>query len=464
MKKWKITGVLLLCLVLIGITACNPLGEAEEVEQLVEVVRGDLTVSISGSGNIEAVSEAELTFASGGRVEEIFIEEGDGVSRGEILARLDTDDLALAKTQAEVALTKARLALTQAQLAQQTAEYNLKTTQDKQSPLELVLFNARIDVKTAKQYRDETQNIYTWPEIEVAQKEVDRWKAYVDYVVEQNLPAATVTYAQARLTAAEGTLDAMINSYDTEDVAIAKLKLEAKEMAEAQAQKDIDELAEEIALKELEVASAKDSVEPARQSIALARESLDQAQKNLDETTITAPFDGVIASVSAEEGDTVTATMTIVHMVNPSSMELTVELDEIDIPAVQPGQETIITFDALPDDGFTGSVITILPVPKEVSGVVLYDVKIKLDVPEGSGIRIGMSADADIIIDRRSDVLLVPDRAIEKDDQGNPVVKIVIDEEITDRPVVTGISDGFDTEIISGLSEGETVIETRIKR
>jgi len=464
MKKWKITGVLLLCLVLIGITACNPLGEAEEVEQLVEVVRGDLTVSISGSGNIEAVSEAELTFASGGRVEEIFIEEGDGVSRGEILARLDTDDLALAKTQAEVALTKARLALTQAQLAQQTAEYNLKTTQDKQSPLELVLFNARIDVKTAKQYRDETQNIYTWPEIEVAQKEVDRWKAYVDYVVEQNLPAATVTYAQARLTAAEGTLDAMINSYDTEDVAIAKLKLEAKEMAEAQAQKDIDELAEEIALKELEVASAKDSVEPARQSIALARESLDQAQKNLDETTITAPFDGVIASVSAEEGDTVTATMTIVHMVNPSSMELTVELDETDIPAVQPGQETIITFDALPDDGFTGSVITILPVPKEVSGVVLYDVKIKLDVPEGSGIRIGMSADADIIIDRRSDVLLVPDRAIEKDDQGNPVVKIVIDEEITDRPVVTGISDGFDTEIISGLSEGETVIETRIKR
>ena len=464
MKKWKITGIILTGLVLTGLTACNPLGEAEEVEELVEVVRGDLIVSISGSGNIEAVSEVELTFASGGRVEEIFIEDGDEVSRGEILARLDTDNLALAKTQAEVALTKARLALTQAQLAQQTAEYNLNTTQDKKSPLELALLNAQIDVKTAKQYLDETKNIYTWPEIEVSQKEVDRWKAYVDYVVEQNLPAATVTYAQARLAAAEGTLDAMINSYDTEDVAIAKLKLEAKEMAEAQALKDIDELTEEIALKELQVASAKDSIEQAWQSVALARESLDQARKNLDEATITAPFDGVIASVSAEEGDTVTTVMTIVHMVNTSSMKLTVEVDEIDIPEVALGQETIITFDALPDDEFTGSVVTILPVPKEVSGVVLYDVKIKLDVPEGSGIRVGMSADADIIIDRRSDILLVPDRAIEKDDQGNSVVKIVIDEEITDRPVVTGISDGFDTEIISGLSEGETVIETRIKR
>jgi len=464
MRRWKITGVLLLCLVLIGITACNPLGEAEEVEELVEVVRGDLTVSISGSGNIEAADEAELTFAIGGRVEGIFIEEGDEVSQGEILARLDTDDLALAKTQAEVALTKVSLALTQAQLAQQTAEYNLKTTQDKKGSLELALFNVQIDVKTAKQYLDETQNIYTWPEIEVAQKEVDRWEAYVDYVVEQNLPAATVAYAQARLAAAEGTLDAMINSYDTEDVVIAKLKLEAKEMAEAQAQKDIDELTEEISLKELEVASVKDSIEQAWQSVALARESLDHAQKNLDETTITTPFDGVIASVSAEEGDTVTTAMTIIHMVNPGSMELTVEIDEIDIPEVELGQETIITFDALPDDEFTGSVVTILPVPKEVGGVVLYDVKIKLDVPEDSGIKVGMSASADIIIDKRSDILLVPDRAIEKDDQGNPVVRVVIDEETTERPVITGISDGFDTEIISGLSEGETVIETRIKR
>jgi hypothetical protein len=58
----------------------------------------------------------------------------------------------------------------------------------------------------------------------------------------------------------------------------------------------------------------------------------------------------------------------------------------------------------------------------------------------------------------------VPDRTIKKDDQGNHVVMVVIDEEITARPVVTGISDGFNTEIINGLREEETVIETRIKR
>jgi RND family efflux transporter MFP subunit len=506
MKKWKIASGILTGLILIGLVACNPLGEAEEVEELVKVVKGDLTVSISGSGNIKAVSEAELTFASGGQIEEIFVKEGDEVSQNEILARLNTDALSLALTKERVALTKGQvdltkervaltnkqvaltqeqLALTKAQLAQQTAEFNLNNTLDKKETLELALFNAQIDVKTAKKDLDETQDIYTWPEIEVAQKDVDKWKAYVNYVVEQNLPAATVTYAQARLTAAEGTLDAMINSYDTEEVAIAKLELEATEMTEAQAQKDLDKLTDEIALKELEVESAKESVEQAHQSIELARQSielarqsielarqsveqaeqsLDQAKKNLDETTVTAPFDGVIARVSAEEGDTVTTAMTIVHAVNISSMELTVEIDEIDIPKVELDQETIVTFDALPDDEFTGSVVTILPLPEEVSGVMLYDVKIKLDIPEGFDIKVGMSASTDIIIDRRSNVLLVPDRTIKKDDQGNHVVMVVIDEEITARPVVTGISDGFNTEIINGLSEKETVIETRIKR
>ncbi|MDP6576850.1 MAG: efflux RND transporter periplasmic adaptor subunit [Dehalococcoidales bacterium] len=499
MKKWKIASGILTGLILIGLIACNPLGEAEEVEELVKVVKGDLTVSISGSGNIKAVSEAELTFASGGQIEEIFVKEGDEVSQNEILARLNTDALSLALTKERVALTKGQvdltkervaltnkqvaltqeqLALTKAQLAQQTAEFNLNNTLDKKETLELALFNAQIDVKTAKKDLDETQDIYTWPEIKVAQKDVDKWKAYVNYVVEQNLPAATVTYAQARLTAAEGTLDAMINSYDTEEVAIAKLELEATEMTEAQAQKDLDKLTDEIALKELEVESAKESVEQAHQSIELARQSielarqsveqaeqsLDQAKKDLNETTVTAPFDGVIARVSAEEGDTVTTAMTIVHAVNISSMELTVEIDEIDIPKVELDQETIVTFDALPDDEFTGSVVTILPLPEEVSGVMLYDVKIKLDIPEGFDIKVGMSASTDIIIDRRSNVLLVPDRTIKKDDQGNHVVMVVIDEEITARPVVTGISDGFNTEIINGLREEETVIETRIKR
>jgi len=268
-------------------------------------------------------------------------------------------------------------------------------------------------------------------------------------------------YAQARLNAAESTLDAMINSYDTEEVAIAKLQVEAAEMAEAQAQKNLDELTEDIAIKELQIEAAKESVEQAKQSVVLARASLAQTQKELDEATITAPFDGVVASVGAEERDTITTAITIVHLVDPTSMELIVEVDEIDIPEVNLGQEAVIELDALRDVELIGNVTTIFPMPIEVGGVVLYEVQINFDVPEDSGIKVGMSAEADIVLAKRSNVLLVPERAIEEDDQGNPVVNVMINEQIEQRPVVIGISDDFNTEIVSGLNEGETVVVER---
>lgn len=88
----------------------------------------------------------------------------------------------------------------------------------------------------------------------------------------------------------------------------------------------------------------------------------------------------------------------------------------------------------------------------------MYEVKIGFSVPEGSGLKVGMSATADIIIDERSNVLLVPDRAIKQDSQGNPVVEVMVGEQVQERPVVIGISDGIQTEIVSGLKEGEVVV------
>jgi len=468
MKKWRTIGILLTCLILAGVTACSPQGDGEEIQQLVEVVRGDLTVSVSGSGNIEASRDARLSFGSGGRIDGIYVEEGDEVNQGEVLARLDTDDLELAKIKAQVDLTQAQLALTRAQLAQKTDEYNLKNTLDTQDALELALFNAQIDVREAEHHLDETQDIYTWPEIQVAKDEAEDAEAFLQYVLDNDLPEATLIYAQARLDAAEAKLDTMIRTYDTEEVAIARLQLEAAKMAEAQAQKNLNELTEEITIKELEVAAAKESVAQARQSVELAQASLKEAQRQLDEATITAPIDGVITEVRAEEGDIipepVMTSQSVIYLIDPSSMELIVEVDEIDIPMVTLGQEAIIEVDALPHTELVGNVAAIFPMPIEVSGVVVYRVKILLDVPENSGIKVGMSADADIILAKRSNVLLVPDRAIEEDEAGRTIVKVMVGEEMEERPVVIGISDGFDTEITSGLSEGEMVLETRVKR
>ena len=411
MRKGKIIGVLLLSLILAGSIACNPFGgdEEEASQQLVEVVRGDLAISVSGSGNIEVSAEGKLAFGVGGRIDRIYVEEGDSVTKGDVLAGLDTDDL-------ELALTQARVALTQAQVAVNTANVTLRT---------------------ARHSLDEAHDLYTWPEIKVAEADVDDAEAFLEYVLEKGLSQTTLYYAQARLDAAEAVLDAMIYDYDTEEVAIKKM----------------------------EVALAEQSLELSQLSLGQAQQSLEYAREQLDEATITAPLDGVIAKIYSEEGDVIPppalSSQVIIHLVDLTTIELNVEVDEIDIPDVKPGQRAIIDVDALPGVEFEGEVLTISPVAKEEAGVILYEVKVGFNVPEGSGLRVGMSAEADIVIVDRSNVLLVPDRAITKDSEGNPVVMVVVNEQTEERPVVIGISDGFDTEIVSGLSEGEVVVIER---
>jgi len=384
--------------------ACNPFGGEEEVsQQLVEVVRGDLTISVSGSGNIEVSDEGKLAFGVGGRIDKIYVEEGDSVTGGDVLARLDTDDLELALTQARVALATQQVAVTQAQVALDTAKYNL----------------------------NQALEIYTSPEIVVAQAEVDAAKAFLQIAINAG---ASITYAQAILDAAEAVLDALVEDYDTEEVAIEKLEVEV----------------------------AEQSLELAQQSLEQVQQSLEYAQKQLDEATITAPFDGVVAKIYAEEGDVIPppimTSQGIIHLIDLTTMELNVEVDEIDIPDVKPGQRAIIDVDALPDVEFEGEVFTISTVAKEEAGIILYEVKIGFAVPEGLGLRVGMSAEADIVIVERSNVLLVPSRAITEDSEGNPVVRVVVNEQTEERRVVEGVSDGFDTEIVSGLSEGEVVV------
>ena len=386
MKSWRIVTVLLLCLVLASSVACNPLGENGEVisQQPVEVVRGDLMVSVSGSGNTEISNEVKLAFGTAGKIAKIYVDEGDRVTKGAVLAELDTGALELAVTQAELAL--------------RMAEYNL----------------------------DQALELYTWPDIKIAQADVDDAEAYYDYVA-TNLAEATtpekaslwtsaLIYAQAKLAAAEAKLDAMVRSYDTEEVAIEKMKVET------------------------------------------ANQTLAQAQKQLDEATITAPFAGIVVSVDADEGDSVSTVIKVVHLIDLSSMELEVEVDEIDIADVKLGQKAVIELDALPALQLEGEVSYISLLPEAQGGIITYAVTIDLDAPEVYGVKIGMSATADIIINERSNVLLVPSRAIKQDSQGNDIVEVMVNEEIQQRSVVTGISDGFEIEIIDGLSEGETVI------
>jgi HlyD family secretion protein len=423
MRSWLTIGISLLFLALAGATACAPQGEGEIVEQNVEVVRDDLTFSVSGSGNIEVAEEVNLAFGVGGRIDKIYVEEGDRVHEGDILAELDTDSLELAVTQAQVAFTGQGVAVSQAGLS---------------------IAQAEVALRTAEHSLDEARDIYTWPEIEIAEADVDNAEAFLQYVLDRGLSPETIGYARARLTAAEAKLDAQIMSFDTEEVAIKKM---------------------EVALAEQSLELAKQSLAQSREILKQAEQALEQAQKDLSEAVITASIGGVIVEIFAEEGDVVSppsfGAQTIIHLVDLTTLELKVDVDEIDIPGVELNQRVIIDLDALPELQLEGRVSSIDELPREEGGVVLFEATISIEVPEGSGLRVGMSADADIIISEKSNVLLVPSRAVIEGSQGEEIVRVVVDEEIEERAVVTGVSDGFETEIISGLDEGEVVIVER---
>lgn len=439
MRRLSIIGIIIVSLILVSAVACNPFGGDEEDEgtQFAEVERGNIAVTVSGTGNIEISHEANLAFDIGGTIEKINIDDGDVVAAGDVLANLDTTDLELALVQSKVSLSQAQVALTQ-------AEVNL-------TQAELAVNSANVSLRTARHDLEEARDIYTWPEINVAKEEAKDAEAFLDYVLDRGLDTATIVYAQLRLDAAEAILDTMVRSYDTEEVAIERM-----EVAVA---------VETLELKKISVSHAEESVAYAAEAVEYARKSLENAQKQLDDATLIAPFDGVVAKLYTKEGDIIPpptlTTTTIIHLVDLATMELKVEVDEIDMPDVTLGQRALVDIDALPELALDGEITYISTLAKQESGVVLYDVTISFDVPEGSRLRAGMSADADIVISGKTNVLLVPDRAIKQGSEGGTVVEVMVDEQFEEKPVVTGVSDGVDTEIISGLTEGEMVVSRR---
>ena len=426
MKSWRAVAVLLLCLVLVGSTACNPFGggsQEETSQQLVEVVRGDLIVSVSGSGSIDVSNEARLVFGTSGRIDKIFINEGDEVTKGEVLAKLDTAPLELALTQAQVTLAQAQIAQTQAQIAQAPAQAALTQAQAALTQAQAVRTQAQIALNLAEDNLEDADDLL---------RRLKRFLARNN----SKLEAAKVLFETAGL------------------------EFEAAEAQFAAAELQIEAAGLQIEIAESQLELVEPQFEAADLQLEAAGQALKEAQKQLDRVTITAPFDGAVVSVDVDEGDTVSTATQIVHLIDLSSIELKAEVDEIDIADVKPGQRAAISLDALPDLQLEGEVTSINLMPTVEAGLVIYDVIISFDVAEDSDLRIGMSATVDIIIDERSNVLLVPNRAITQDSQGNPIVKVMVDEEIEEieeRPVVLGISDAFQTEIVDGLEEGEVV-------
>lgn len=197
-------------------------------------------------------------------------------------------------------------------------------------------------------------------------------------------------------------------------------------------------------------------------SVEAARADYQIALKTLENASLKSPLNGLISKINYEVGEiigTATLTNSFGEMIT-NDFVLEVDVPESDISEIKLDQVAEVTFDAFNfEDKFNAKVVEIEPASTMIQDVVYYKVKLKIDNIDNKKLKEGMSADVDILVDSKNDVIRVSDQFIyENDDSGLKFVKIMKDGKFVDVKVQLGLDgDNGYTEIISGLRGEEEI-------
>ena len=220
--------------------------------------------------------------------------------------------------------------------------------------------------------------------------------------------------------------------------------------------------------------SAKLSYDKALQTVNTSKESVQKAQTNLGYATITSPIDGVVLSKAVEEGQTVAASFSTPELFtiaqNLTDMRVIADVDEADIGDVREGERVTFTVDAYPNDTFEGEVTQVRQEATTTNNVVTYEVVIS--APNNDlKLKPGLTANVTIYTAEKQGVLSVPSKALRftptqetvgkmkiQDSNGKNKVWTIEGNTLKANTVQLGMSDGINTEIISGIGEGVLVV------
>jgi HlyD family secretion protein len=277
------------------------------------------------------------------------------------------------------------------------------------------------------------------------------------------VPTATpeeLVYAREAVKTARFRLDQSRRTLKRLEGLAEKDLVSDAEIEAAETQLSIDEARHDAALAELEVleegsAASKPAGPAARTGSASA----------LSDMIIASPINGIVLSRNVDEGSSViplssayggTSLMTLADV---SSMHFEGDVDESDVAKIAEGMAAKIFVDAFAETVFTGLLTRIAPQGVRDEGVVNFNVEAELDGATGM-LRTGMSADVQLVLEERIDVLTVPEGAViyEGDSTFVELSAPAAEAGRTRTPVTVGLSDGIRTEIIKGLDEGQTVV------
>jgi RND family efflux transporter MFP subunit len=257
-----------------------------------------------------------------------------------------------------------------------------------------------------------------------------------------------------------------------EDIEIARAQLRKATMAVAAAESAYNanpnasnDAAREIARADLDIARAnfnrvtnglsKEEVDALQNAVVFAQLELDSARAALAQTRLTAPFTATVTEIGVREGELVGGFTPLATIADLDALEIVAEIDEIDIANVKVGQTVEVRLDAFPGERFAGLLTRLFPAASAQRGSTVYNAVIEFDRRDVQ-VRLGMGANLKILTVEKKGVLLVPNRAL-KNVGTRKAVRIVAPGVSREVIVQVGVTDGNETEIISGVNEGDQV-------
>jgi HlyD family secretion protein len=279
---------------------------------------------------------------------------------------------------------------------------------------------------------------------------------------EANLRAAIAAEARARIEAANPELEFDRRAYERAQ-GLFKQKIASQQQLD-DAERAYQVCANHQHLLEATVECSAAQTQQVSARVAAAKAAVDRAEETLGYATIRAPINGIVLARPTEVGDAVSSLLNlgsaaslIMILGDMSSVYIKGDVDEADIGKTELAQRVRTKVESYPNEMFDGVVKHIAPMGRDYGNVTTFEVRVTISNPQGK-LRVGMTANAEIVLEERKNVVLVPETALVYEKDKSTWAQLLAPgtkQGWRKVPVKIGISNGQRTQVIEGLKEGD---------
>ncbi len=397
----------------------------------------DIVQKTVATGTLLARREVEIKPQLSGVIDELFVETGDTVKKGQVLAKIRLIPNLVRINDAEARVTMASISLEDAEKTHRRVEKRFKTAlkngmpaEDGQSPNLIKLNRAEAELKQADLTLTDAEDDYRREKRLLTEKVVSQ----------SSFQDTSILLSKAR---------------DAQKKALAYY-----EMVVAAT---VDDTEEEFQKAEMDLRQAREELAAANNNLQLIREGITEATSDKTNTLVRATIDGMVLELPVKEGANVVETSiqssgtTIAVVADMADMIFEGNLDETEIGKIQAGMPLVLTIGAIDNETFEAEIEHIAPKGKEISGTIQFGLRAKVIINDHFFIRSGYSASADIVLEKQENVMAVEEGNILFQENGLFVERQTEPGSFEKRKIETGLSDGIHIEVVSGLTAGDRI-------